>query len=64
VRVGRADDLQPGLDRLPDVDIPEVEPVRQAVHFQRHSLLERDLDQAIDVELVLGPAVDVSALRV
>ena len=46
------------------VDVAQVEPVRQAVHLQRHSLLERDLDQAIDVELVLGPAVDVPALRV
>ena len=52
--------LTPGLDRLPHVDVAQVEPVGQAVHLERDVLLERDLDQPVDVELVLGAAVDVA----
>ena len=42
----------------------EVEPVRQAVHLQRDARLERDLEDPLQVERVLGPVVEDPPLRV
>ena len=60
VGVGRADDLDAGRERLADVLAAQVEPVRQAVDLERDALLERDLERALEVERVLGPAADVA----
>ena len=42
----------------------EDEPVREAVHLDRHAGLERDLEDAVEVERVLRPVVEDPPLRV
>ena len=61
VRVGRADDLDAGAQRVADVLAAQIEPEREAVDLERDPLLERDLEDPVEVERVLGPAVDVAA---
>ena len=63
VRVGRADDLHARRERFAHVARGEIEPVRQAVHLQRDAGLERDLEDPLQVERVLGPVVEDPALR-
>ena len=58
VRVGRADDLQPGAQRVADVLAAQVEPGGQAVDLERDPLLERDRVDPLEVDGVLGPAAD------
>src|SRR6202020_2094148 len=60
--VGRADDLHAGTQRVADVLAAEVEPVGEPVDLQGHALLECDLEHLVEVERVLGPAVDVAPL--
>ena len=48
VRVGRADDLHAGIDRLAHLLVAEVEPVGQAVRLDRDALLERHLERALE----------------
>ena len=64
MRVGRADDLHAGAQRVANVLAAEVEPVGQAVDLERHAFLARDLVDPLEVERVLRPAVDDPALRV
>ena len=42
----------------------EVEPVGQAVHLHGNSGLERHLEDAVEIERVLGPVIQDPALRV
>ena len=42
----------------------QVEAVGQAVHLQRDAGLERDLEDLVEVERVLGPVVEDPPLRV
>ena len=58
MRVGRADDLTPAAQRVADVLAAQVEPVGQPVDLERDALLERDLVDALEVDRVLGAAVD------
>ena len=60
VRVGRADDLHAGSQRVADVLAAEVEAVGEAVDLERDPFLERDLEHALEVEGVLRPPVDVA----
>ena len=41
----------------------QVEPVRQAVHLHRDAPLQRDLEDRVEVECVLGAVPDEPALR-
>ena len=63
VGVGRADDRDARRERLAHVRAGEVEPVREAVHLERDARLERDLEDPLQVERVLGPVVEDPALR-
>ena len=51
----------PASQRLADVLAAQVEAVGQAVDLDCDALLERDLEHAVEVQRVLGPAVDVAA---
>jgi len=62
VRIGRADDLQAGFQRVADVLAAQVESIGQAVDLERDPFLERDVENALEVERVLRPAVDEPAL--
>ena len=64
VRVGRADDLYARPQRVADVLAAEVEPVGQAVDLEGDAQLEREAEQALQVDGVLRPAVDDPARRV
>ena len=64
VRVGRADDLHAGAQRVADVLAAEVEAGGEAVDLERDAVLERDLEDALEVEGVLRAAADEPARRV
>ena len=64
MRVGRADDLNAGSQRLADVLATQIEAWGEAVDLDRDSLLERDLEDPLEVDRVLGTAVDIAAGRV
>jgi hypothetical protein len=54
VSVGRADDPHSGAQSVADVLAAEVEPGREAVDLERDILLERELEDTLEVERVLG----------
>ena len=60
MRVGRADDPTPAASASRTCSPLQVEPVRQAVDLERDAVLERDLEDALEVERVLGAAADVA----
>ena len=60
VRVRRADERDPGADGVSDVFGAQVEANRQPVDLDGDVVLERDLEDSVEVERVLGPAVDVA----
>ena len=62
VRVRRADERDPGPHGVADVLGAQVEAEREPVDLQRDVVLERDLEDPVEVERVLGPAVDVAPL--
>src|SRR4051794_37677033 len=64
VGVGVAHDLEAGRDGFLDVLAAEIETVRQPVHLEGDALLERHLERALEVQLVLRAAADVAALGV
>src|SRR2546421_9607672 len=62
MRVGRADDLDTRFERAANVHAAEVEAVWESVHLERHVLLNSHLEDSLQLEGVLGSAVDVAAL--
>ena len=62
--VGRDDDRDARVDGEADVGPGEIEPVGEAVHLERDAVLERDLEDRLEVEGVRRPVVDDPALRV
>src|SRR4029453_1966403 len=63
-RVVRATKRPPRAQRLADVLAAEVETGGEAVDLERHAGLPGDLEHALEVEGVLGAAVDEPARRV
>ncbi len=64
MRVGREHEIDSCRQRLHGVRARQVETIRQTVDLEGDSLLERDREDSVEIESVLGPAVQDSPLRV